>query len=157
MLPIKPVSKIYKLKTKYDRSFSHTHTSELKSRGSPGRTDRFDFVSLLAGFQAVGSEYKQCLIQKGRTHGLETVGPALLHVHLKQPAPGSWITMDVTHGWNAQKTFTHDPYGTGACTRPRNLTFPGASANLRNFARIFDKLDWVIDRWSACKPVQSDG
>ncbi len=62
-----------------------------------------DFGSLLAGFQAAGSEYKQSLIQKGRMHRL--------YVQLKQPAAGSWIMMDVTHGSNAQKPSHMFPRG----------------------------------------------
>lgn len=84
-------------------TFSITHTlsvrSELRSRSSPGRPYRSDFGSLLAGFQAVGSEYKQRLIQKGRTHRLKTLCSTSTWNNPQLMAAGSW--------WMSLKAQTH--------------------------------------------------
>lgn len=99
MLPSKPGGqKKSSLKQKKPDMNIHTHSvqSELRSRSSPGRPYRSDFCRVPGcGLWIQTAPYSE------RPHAQAENTP--LRVHLKQPAPGSWIMMDVTQGSSAQK------------------------------------------------------
>lgn len=149
MLPSKPGGqKKSSLKQKttctFSLAFTHSVQSELRSRSSPGRPYRSDFCSLLAGFQAVGSEYKQRLIQKGRTHRLKTL--CSTSTWNNQPrAAGSW--------WTSLKAQAHKNLHT--CSLGDRWVYEALKFSVSWHERQLDK--WFLhqdlwqvrlDRWS---------